>query len=128
MKNEVVYNASMHFEHEQWKGELAFWTDEIRFFENRLSEIVKDWTNKDVLAKLEHYQNEFILHKSVIEDMLEEIQEHETRIAGQSKKDINVLDIQLVKKHAAFREKFENQRQIYADLKKDFFRFLEKYM
>lgn len=52
MEKETIDNSSMHFEHQQWKGELAFWKDELKFFNNRLSELVTRWTNKDVLAQL----------------------------------------------------------------------------
>ncbi|GER58111.1 hypothetical protein ULMA_02190 [Patiriisocius marinus] len=128
MKKDVLENASMHFEHEQWKGELAFWKDELKFFNSKLSELVSRWTNKDVLAQLEHYQNEFILHGGVIQDLQETIDKHETRIAGQSKTGEDALDIHLTKEHVAFRNKIETQRHIYSELKKEFFRFLEKYM
>ena len=128
MKTEVLYNSNMHFEHRLWKGELEFWKDELRSFNNRLSELVTRWTNKDVLAQLEHYQNEFVLHGSVIEELEETIEQHEERIAGQSITDQNAIDLQLAKKHIEFRNSIETQRQIYSELKKDFFRFLEKYM
>ncbi len=128
MEKEVLYNSNMHFEHKQWNRELAFWKDELKSFNNRLSELVTRWTNKDVLAQLEHYQNEFVLHGGVIEDLQEIIEEHETRIAGQSKTGEDALDTQLAKKHIEFRNRIETQRHIYAELKKGFFRFLEKYM
>ncbi len=128
MEKEVLYNSNMHFEHKQWNRELAFWQDELKSFNNRLSELVTRWTNKDVLAQLEHYQNEFVLHGGVIEDLQEIIEEHETRIAGQSKTGEDALDTQLAKKHIEFRNRIETQRHIYAELKKGFFRFLEKYM
>lgn len=128
MEKEILYNSNMHFEHEQWKGELAFWKDELMFFNNRLSELVTRWTNKDVLAQLEHYQNEFILHGAVIEDLQETIEKHEERIAGQSIEGEDAIDVQLAKQHVEFRNKMETQREIYANLKKEFFRFLEKYM
>lgn len=128
MKKEVLYNSNMHFEHEQWEGELAFWKDELKSFNNRLSELVTRWTDKDVLAQLEHYQNEFVLHGGVIEDLQETIEEHETRIAGQSKTGADAIDMQLAKKHIEFRNRMETQRHIYAELKKEFFRFLTKYM
>ncbi|KGL64312.1 hypothetical protein [Polaribacter sp. Hel1_85] len=128
METEVLYNTNMHFEHVHWKRELAFWEDELKSFNNRLSELVTRWTDKDVLAKLEHFQNEFVLHNGVIEDLQETIEEHETRIAGQSKKGSNAIDTQLAKKHVEFRNRIETQREIYVKLKKDFFRFLEKYM
>lgn len=128
MKKELLYNSNMHFEHQQWKGELAFWKDELKSFNNRLSELVTRWTDKDVLAKLEHYQNEFVLHGGVIEDLQETIEEHEMRISGQSKTETDAINTQLAKKHIKFRNRIETQRHIYAELKKEFFRFLEKYM
>ncbi|MCW2118579.1 hypothetical protein [Flavobacterium sp. 7A] len=128
MEKEVLYNPNMHFEHEQWNGELTFWKDELLCFNNKLSELVTRWTDKDVLAQLEHYQNEFVLHGGVIEDLQEIIEKHEERIAGQSALNEDGLDIQSTKEHLEFRDKIETQRHIYAELKKEFFRFLEKYM
>lgn len=128
MEKEVLYNANMHFEHKLWKGELDFWKDELIFFNNRLSELERRWTKKDVLAQLEHYQNEFIIHSGVIEVLEEFIEKHETRIAGQSKMGKDAIDTELAKKHIEFRNQIETQRQIYSELKKEFFRFLERYM
>ena len=128
MEKEIIYNSNLHFEHEQWRRELFFWVDELKTFKNRLSELVSRYTSKDVLVLLEHYQNQFILHGGIIDDLLEDIEVHETQIAGQSMKGKDVLDTVLVKKHLEFRNQMETQRQIYADLKKDFFRFLSKYM
>ena len=125
---EVLFNEDLHFEHQQWSSELAFWEDELKSFKNRLGELVTRWTDKEVLAQLEHYQNEFILHGGVIEDLQETIEQHETRIAAQTKTGQDALDTILVKKHLEFRNRMETQRQIYADLKKEFFRFLSRYM
>jgi hypothetical protein len=128
MKTDVLFNSNMHFEHKQWKRELAFWQDELKSFNNRLDELVSHHEDKDTLAKLEHYQNEFILHEGVIEDLLEAIEEHETRIAAQSKTGLDELDTKMSKKHIEFRDRMETQRHIYAELKKNFFKFLEKHM
>jgi hypothetical protein len=125
---EIVYDENLHFEHEQWKSELAFWEDELKTFKNRLSEMVTRWTAKKVLKQIEHFQNEFILHGGVIDDLLETIEEHEASIAGHSKMGEEVMDVVLVKRHMDLRGRMEDQRQIYADLKKNFFRFLTKYM
>lgn len=127
-RKEVLYNEDLHFEHRQWQSELAFWEDELKSFNNRLSELVTHWTKKEVLAQLEHYQNEFVLHDGIIDKLQEEIEVHETRIAGQSKTGHDALDTAMTKKHLEFRDRMETQRQIYADLKKEFFRFLTKYM
>ncbi len=128
MEKVIINNSDLHFEHKQWDSELAFWKDELKSFNLRLDELVNRWTKKEVLQKLEHYQNEFMLHKGVIEKLQEEIQAHETSIAAQESTGRPALDTILVKNHSDFRKKMEEQRQIYADLKKEFFRFLSQYM
>jgi hypothetical protein len=128
LRAEALFNEDLHFEHVQWRSELAFWKDELKSFNNRLEELVTRWSKIEVLKPLEHYQNEFILHQGVIDDLLEDIEIHETRIAAQTKSGQDALDAYLVKMHLEFRQRMETQRQIYADLKQDFFRYLSKYM
>lgn len=116
----------MHFEHKQWKGEIAYWKDELKSFNLRLSELVTRWATKEVLAQIGYYQSKFILHGGVIDDLLETIEQHEIRIEAQSETTNNVIDTQLSEKHFEFRNRIETQRDIYAELKKSFFVFLEK--
>ncbi|MDD3723540.1 MAG: hypothetical protein PHW92_13830 [Lutibacter sp.] len=128
MEKQVLFNDNMRFEHQQWKRELIFWKDELISFNNRLSELVTRWEDKKNLTQLSQYQNQFIIHGGVIEDLEETIEKHEMRIVGRSKTGIDALDIQLAKQHIEFRNHIETQREIYAELKKKFFRFLEKYL
>lgn len=128
METKVIYNSDLHFEHERWRSELRFWKDELRSFRNRLEELVLRWTDKNILIKLEHYQNEFILHEGRIDEFLEGIEIHESRIAGQSKAEENSMDLVLVDKHMEFRNEMQTQREIFHGLKKEFFNFLTKYM
>ena len=128
MKNELIFNSDLHFEHNQWKRELFFWEDELKSFQNRLEELVKRWTKKEMLVQLEHYQNQFTLQNEVINTLQEDIHIHEISIAAASKKGKDLLDTALVKKHIEFRTRMEVQRNIYRDLKKEFFKFLTKYM
>ncbi|MEX1382474.1 hypothetical protein, partial [Lutibacter sp.] len=88
----------------------------------------KRWTKKEMLVQLEHYQNQFILQDEVINTLQEDIHIHEISIAAASKKGKDLLDTALVKKHIEFRNRMEVQRHIYRDLKKEFFKFLTKYM
>lgn len=81
-----------------------------------------------MLAQLEHYQNQFIRHSEVIDTLEHDINVHETNMAEHSKKGQDVLDKLLVKNHIEFRNRMETQRHLYSELKKEFFRFLSKYM
>ncbi len=128
MKTPVVFNSDLHFEHVQWKSELSFWEDEIKTFKHRLEELVVRWTDEDVLKQLEHFQNEFVMHGEVIDQLQHDINAHESEMNALSMTDDTSMNTAYTKSHFAFREKMETQREIYAKLKKDFYRFLSKYM
>lgn len=128
MEKEVFYNSDLHFEHKQWKRELFFWRDELKSFQKRLTELVTRWTDKEVLAQLDHYQNQFLIQEKRINELQENIDVHENNIAAHSEKGEDVLETTLVKNHIEFRNNMDTQRHIYSDLKKEFFRFLSKYM
>ncbi len=128
MKNEIINNSDLHFEHTQWRSELLFWEDELKTFNNRLDELVIRWTDKGMLAQLEDFQNQFIRHGEVIDTLQHDINIHETNMAGHDEKGEDVINLTLAKQHTAFRIRMEIQRKIYTDLKKEFYRFLSKFM
>lgn len=128
MERDVIFNSDLHFEHKQWRRELLFWEDELKSLHKRLSELVLRWTNKEMLAQLEQYQNKFIIQENEIDELEDFINLHELKISEQTKKGIDALDLQLVKKHNEIREQMDAQRNLYSELKGNFFRFLSKYM
>jgi len=105
METQVVYNSDLHFEHRLWKNELLFWKDEIKSF-----------------------QNKFIIHNNKIEEFLDKIDAHELNIAKHYEIHQNVIDLPDLKSHNEFRLKMESERGIYDQLKKEFFKFLSRYM
>ena len=96
--------------------------------QHRLEELVLRWTDKEVLTQLEHFQNEFILHEGRIDEFLEGIESHEHRIAGQSMAGDDSMDRAMVHRHLEFRDEMETQREMFHNLKKEFFKFLTKYL
>jgi hypothetical protein len=128
METKTIYNSDLHFEHQQWNKELAFWKDELKSFQNRLDELVIRWTDHEVLAKLDQFQNHFNIHKNKIDEFKENIHAHELNISKHFEANKNAIDRVHFKQHSKFREQIETQRDIYNDLKKRFFKFLSKYM
>ncbi len=126
MENPVLYNENVHFEHQIWKGEIVLWKDELQSFINRLSELITRWTHKEVLAQIGEYQKQFVLQESVIEEVLKAIEQQEAHLNTQGKKSTETLDRQFSKKHIELRKQMETHREVSAELKKGFFRFLEK--
>ena len=128
MEREIIFNSDLHFEHKQWRRELLFWEDELKSLQNRLSELVMRWTDKEILAQLEHYQNQFMIQENTIAELEDHINLHETNISAHLKKGEDVLNQQLVKNHLEFRNQMDSQRNLYSELKRNFFQFLSKYM
>ena len=74
------YIHELHSEHNTYLSTLEFAKDEIKTFNNRLSDIVMANTKKEILAQVEHFQNQFIRHNEVIDELKHEVHESEIRI------------------------------------------------
>ena len=128
LKNNKVYLSDLHFEHRQWMNELKFWEDEIRSFNNRLGEIVTRYTSNDIRAKVEHFQNQFILHNEVIDVLKKDVKTHEKFIALQAEDNPVAIDRVHFDDHTGLRERMDTQRNIYSELKMEYFGFLSHNM
>jgi len=128
MEQELIYNADLHFEHENWERELDFWGDELKSFHLRLEELVNRWTDHKVLAEIEKFQNQFMIQEKEFDSIKDQIAMHEKNMAAHYEKNEDVLNEMFVSQHLALREVMETERSLYDNLKKDFFRFMTKYM
>jgi hypothetical protein len=59
----------LHLEHRQWIAELNFYKEEIRIFESYLENVVNRNTAIEARAQVEHFQNQFIREKEVIDEL-----------------------------------------------------------
>ena len=59
---EKIY--TQHADHTEWLSKMKFYTDEITILKNRLGEIASKNNQKDVLAQVEHFQNQLIIQKN----------------------------------------------------------------
>lgn len=128
MKNNHVYLSDLHFEHTTWKRELSFQKDELGFLKRRLEEVVPKYTAQEVLGKAEQFQNKLIVHNEVLDTLLHDINGHEHELSSFAEAHPIAVDHVHFGDHVELRERVESQRKIYADYKKDFFRFLTETM
>ncbi len=127
-KQLTVYLSDLHFEHNQWSNELKFWEDEIKTFTKRLEEVVKRYTSNEIRAKIEHFQNQFVLHDQVIDILKKDVKKHEKIIADQASNETVAIDHVHFEDHKSVRDRMDTQRKIYSDLKTEYFEFLTKTM
>ena len=124
MESELIYNEELHFEHQQWSRELDFWQDELKTFKHRLEEVSAKWQDNELLTKLDYFENRFQIHEHKINEFKERIYAHELNMAQISRAGVVSVDRISYAYHLDLRDQIETQREMYQELKKEFYQFL----
>src|SRR5687767_1967627 len=75
--NNKKHATELHEEHVEWLTKLSFYKDGLKIMKGRLEEIAQKNTSKDVLAQVEHFQNQFIVQNQNIDQLKHAVNEHE---------------------------------------------------
>ena len=128
LKREKKHMDDLHFEHIVWTRQLEFSKDEIQFFKERAGEISQRYTDKDVLKRLEYFQNQFIIQRNEIDEFLHAIRIHEDSFVDEVAKNPVAVDRRLFNDHADERDRFDIFVKLYGELKTDFMTYLRRWM
>ena len=114
----------LHLEYRNWISELAFCKEEITRFEHNLEGLVNKTNSVEVRVEVEHFQNQFIREKEVIDELRHKLHLSERQLAG-FVKELSGLGLESIKmdNHTRLRSDVATFRRIYAELKEDFRRF-----
>ncbi|RYY85649.1 MAG: hypothetical protein EOO15_16495 [Chitinophagaceae bacterium] len=115
---------SLHLEYQLWIHELNFAKEEICIFEKHLEPIVCNYTIQEVRGRAEQFQNKFIRHKEVVDELKHKLHGSELQLAA-FVRDMNGMGIDSVKmdNHVKLRQDVFRFRELYTELKKEFRRF-----
>ena len=120
------YLLELHQSNNQWLSELALAQDEIMTYENRLSQVDAANTHVEVLAEVEHFQNQFIRHKEVIDELKSEIHHFETHLANLAKINNVATDHRKSDENASLVDEMGQFRKIFGELRVEFLKFLAR--
>lgn len=125
-----VYGAfqTLHLDHQLWLNELKFYEDEVTIFEHYLEEYVKKAgpDQKELMADLEHFQNQFIRQKEVIDELKHEIRLSEQRLSKEIQLGVRMTDDDKIR-HNHLKDRMETFRKIYRELKAEFYGYMTKW-
>jgi hypothetical protein len=121
--------ADLHFEHKIWMNEIAFYKIEIKIFQERLEEIAKKNTSKEIHEHVEQFQNRFIIQNNEMDILIHKIKliEHKEALKGEKLR-FNIVDEKISQDHCNLKDETEQFTKLYKELKKDFYSFLVKCM
>jgi histidinol phosphatase-like enzyme len=111
-----------------WTRRLKFYKDEIDMFESYLGEVAVKNTSKDCLASVEHFQNQFIRQKEVIDEFVHDIKIKEESLARYAEENPVAIDRKYFEPEPAMTDRYQTFEHIYQDLKEEYRRFLAKWM
>jgi hypothetical protein len=126
--NGTKHISDLHFEHKVWLNTLQFCKDEISIFERRMGELATRNTNSTLLAELEHFQNQYIRQREVIDVLRHDIKQHENFLEKESLEHPTAIDRRSFTDHTELRNQMETFEKLYRELKDEFYRWVAKSM
>lgn len=126
METKGIYQ--LHEDHKQWLNNLVFYKDELKIMQNRIAEIAQKNTSKEVLANVEHFQNQFIVQKELIDTISHDLKLHEQSLEKEVKKNETAIDHRKFPVHLNELENMQSFEKIFNELRKELNVFLAKHM
>ena len=120
------YLQDLHKENQEWIKTLDFTRDEIDSFRNRLAEITQNNTKTEVLAPAEHFQNQFIRHCEVIDELKHDINAEEAKIVANAKANNVATDHRKMEENEKLVERMDRFVEIWTELKNEYMEYLRK--
>jgi hypothetical protein len=109
-------------------NKLNFYSDEITLMKNRLEEIATKNSHQDVLAKVEHFQNQLIIQKNNIDELAHEIKADENKLEKEVNKNPIAVDHREMPSHSGEKESIETFEKNFNELRTEFKQFVAKWL
>ncbi len=115
--------------HNDWLRSLDFYKQEIKILKNRLTEIAGKNSHKEVLAQVEHFENQFSIQANNINRLSHDIKAN-VSVAGVEAKSSGAgyIDGDLLTQHSYIGQKFEAEEKTINELRYDFNQFAAEWM
>jgi hypothetical protein len=125
MSNEK-YISEMHNDHKFWHSQLLLAKDQLTSFQNRLEEVNAANTNKEILAQVEHFQNQFIREIEVMDELIHDINSDELRLAENAKANNIAVEHRKTTGDTELYDRMKSFNKIFNDLNSEFILFLSR--
>jgi len=105
---------------QSWKRELSSTKEEIKSFERELAGLASHSHNRDIFPHIEHFQNNFIRQKEVIDELRHDLPDSPRRMESLffSTSNADEQDI-----HAELCDRMDMFRKLYLELREKFQQF-----
>lgn len=124
MESQILFLSDLSFNLDVWKRELKFQESEMDYFEEKLEHIAIRELGKDVMVRLEHFQNRIIREREVMGHLRHRIRMKKRELA-QAKVDNN-SEVLFHEKQVMLKDEMKTFVKMHYDLKEDMMDFFLK--
>ena len=114
--------------HQEIAHLLDFYNSELTFLENKLSEVVKRNTGHEALTEAEHFQNQFIVQRKTLDELIERLQKNKHFTYLQSADHAGKMDERLLTDINAIVQETHTFEKIISDLRTQYKQFLLRWI
>ena len=107
---------------------LDFYRQELIILQERLDEITAGNTGMEVLEKVAHFQDEFIIHERYIDDLRREIHKNLRDIEEQVKGNAGFVAGGKIERNEDLYEQYVTEEKLFNELRHEFNRFAAEWL
>jgi len=127
MKNHVNIKHIKNLNNDCLRG-ITFYKEELRVLQERLEEIAADNTAHEVQEKVEHFQNQFIIHEDQLNELKHDIHANDEAIEAELLHTETQVTDSTAAQHTRIRERYLTEEKIFNDLRHEFNHFAAQWM
>jgi len=115
--------------HNEWLRAMDFYKGELNILKTRLTEIAGRNTDKDMLAKVEHFENQFKVQQENIDILVHDIKVNLSAISKEAAAaSAGYIDGDLLTKHNALSTRYAAEEKVINQLRHEFNEFASIWM
>jgi hypothetical protein len=118
----------LHEENNNMLNQLSFYGDEIKIMQSRIQEIAAKNNQKELLAQVEHFQNQLIIQKEQLDILSHNIRENNAQLEQHVLNNPIAIDHRKSEENLANKNGIEQYEKIFNELRHELNSFLSKTM
>jgi hypothetical protein len=119
---------TQHEENKEWTSKLSFYKDEIKILTGRVEELASKNTFNEVLVGVEHFQNQLIIQRNNIDEILHLVKLNEKVLIAEIIANPVAVDHRKLEYHLKEKDMVESFEKNFNELRAEFNEFASKWM
>ena len=107
---------------------IEFYKQELGILNTRLEEIAGGNTSRDIAQGIEHFQNQFIIHREQLDELRHRLNANEHAMSVQLQKSPVFVDESMATEHQILFDHYRTEEKLFNEMRHEFNQFAAKWM